>query len=56
MESLNDKEKIVMVLYYNERYTTKEIAEILNKNENSIKTIIHRTKKKLKEKYKKLQE
>lgn len=56
MESLNDKEKIVMVLYYNERYTTKEIAEILNKNENSIKTIIHRAKKKLKEKYKKLQE
>lgn len=56
MESLNDKEKIVMVLYYNERYTTKGIAEILNKNENSIKTIIHRAKKKLKEKYKKLQE
>ena len=48
---LDKKEKIIVVLYYSEKYTTREIAEILNKNENTIKTILRRAKIKLKNKY-----
>lgn len=48
---LDKKERTIMVLYYSERYTTKEIAEILNKNENTVKTIIRRAKMKLQKKY-----
>lgn len=51
---LDKKERTIMVLYYSERYTTKEIAEILNKNENTVKTIIHRAKIKLQKKYKEI--
>ncbi len=40
-------ERIIVTLYYLERYTTKEIAKILNKNENTIKTKLSRAKKKL---------
>lgn len=53
---LNEKEKTVMVLYYSEKYTTKEIAEIFNKSENTIKSIIHRAKIKIKDKYQDLQD
>lgn len=51
INTLKNKEKIVVVLYYSEKYTTKEIGEILNKNENTIKTILRRAKIKLKNKY-----
>lgn len=51
INSLDKRERTIMVLYYNEKYTAKEIGEILNKNENSVKTIIHRAKKKLRDKY-----
>ena len=40
-------ERIIVTLYYLERYTTKEIAKILNKNENTINTKLSRAKKKL---------
>lgn len=49
---LNERERLIMVLYYSEKYTIKEIGEILNKKENTIKTILHRAKIKLKDKYK----
>lgn len=52
IKSLDKKERTIVVLYYSEKYTTKEIAEILNKNENTIKTILRRAKIKLKDKYK----
>lgn len=52
IKSLDKKERTIVVLYYSEKYTTKEIAEILNKNENTIKTILRRAKIKLKNKYK----
>ena len=48
---LDKKERTIVVLYYSEKYTTREIAEILNKNENTIKTILRRAKIKLKNKY-----
>ena len=51
IKQLNKKEKTIIVLYYSEKYTTKEIAEILNKSENTIKTLLRRAKIKLKEKY-----
>lgn len=51
INSLDKRERTIMVLYYNEKYTTKEISEILNKNENSVKTIIRRAKIKLRDKY-----
>ena len=51
INSLGKKERTIMVLYYSEKYTTKEIAEILGKNENTIKTILRRAKIKLKDKY-----
>lgn len=54
IKSLNKKERTTIVLYYCEKYTTKEIAEILNKNENTIKTILRRSKMKLKNKYEKI--
>lgn len=52
IKSLDKNERTIVVLYYSEKYTTKEIAEILNKNENTIKTILRRAKIKLKNKYK----
>ena len=45
-----------MVLYYNNKFTTKEISEILNKKENTIKTILYRAKIKLRNKYNMLTE
>ena len=38
MKLLNYKERIIVVLYYLEQYTTKEIAKILNISENTIKS------------------
>ena len=49
---LEPKEKKILVLFYCENYTTREIGRILNIKENTIKTILHRAKKKLKNKYK----
>lgn len=48
ISKLEYEEKIIITLYYLERYTTKEISKILNKNENTIKTKLSRAKKKIK--------
>ena len=48
LDCLNDYEKIVVELYYKDNYTTKEIAEILNEPEGTIKSRIHRAKEKMK--------
>jgi RNA polymerase sigma-70 factor (ECF subfamily) len=53
IESLSYKEKIILKLYYKYEYTSKEIALILNKNENTIKTIIRRARETLKNNYNK---
>ena len=47
LSSLKYEEKIIMVLYYSLDYTTKEIAKILGRNENTVKTIIKRSKEKI---------
>lgn len=48
---LNDKEKLIMILYYGQNYTTKEIGKILGKSDNTIKTILRRGRIKIKEKH-----
>lgn len=48
--SLPDKYKNIVYLYYYEGYTAVEISRILNKNVNTIYTLLSRSKKILKEK------
>ena len=49
---LNKEEKTILTLYYYLNYTTKEIAQILNKREGTITSKISRAKQKIKSKYK----
>ncbi len=49
---LDKDEKTIIILFYNEGYTTKEISRLLHINENTIKSKILRAKKKIKSKYK----
>ena len=48
LKPLNYDERIAVILYYMEEYTTKEISNILKTNENTIKTRIARAKSKIK--------
>lgn len=47
LQNLKYKEKLILTLYYLDNYTSKEIAQILNMNINTVKTKINRTKTKL---------
>lgn len=49
--SLPDKYKNIVYLHYYEGYTAVEISRILNKNVNTIYTLLSRSKKILKEKF-----
>ena len=49
---LTEEERTILVLYYSLSYTTKEIAQILQKREGTICSKISRAKTKIKEKYK----
>ena len=51
LNMFSNKDKIILLLYYSNGYTTKQIAQILNKNENTIKTKLRRMKQKIKENY-----
>jgi len=51
VQELEEKYRIVIHLFYYEHYKIKEIAEILDENENTIKTRMARAKKILKEKW-----
>lgn len=48
IKNLNYDERIVIVLYYMEEYTVKEIKEILKMNENTINTHLYRARQKIK--------
>ncbi len=52
IECLEYEEKIIITLFYNNRYTCSEIAEILNININTVKSKITRTKQKIRKYYK----
>lgn len=51
LNTLNYEEKIAVVLYYLEDYTTKDISKILKTSENTIKSRLRRAKVKMKENY-----
>lgn len=51
LSDLNYEERTIMAMYYSEEYTTKEIANILKTNENTIRSKIKRAKQKIKNKY-----
>lgn len=48
LDKLKDKEKTVILLKYFEGYKLEEIAEILQENTNTIKSMLYRSIKKLK--------
>lgn len=51
IDFLSQDEKTIVVLYFSQGYTTAEIGQILNINENTIRTRIRRIKIKIKKKY-----
>lgn len=52
IDKLNYEEKLIITLYYNNRYSCNEIANILNKNVNTVKSKLIRAKEKVKKHYK----
>lgn len=52
LNELRYEEKIIIILYYQENFTLKEISKILHVKENTIKTRLTRAKKKIKDHYK----
>ncbi len=50
LKSIPEKYSIVLYLYYYEEYSTKEIAEILHRNESTVRTQLMRGKEILKKK------
>lgn len=53
LEIFPRKDQMILLLYYSNGYTTKQIAEILGKNENTIKTKLRRMRQKIKENWNK---
>ena len=49
--ALNAKDKEVLILYYIEGYSCREIAELLKTTESAIKKKLERARKRLKQKY-----
>lgn len=49
ISSLPEKYSSVIYLYYYEKYSVKEIAEILKKNENTVSSLLRRARNKLKD-------
>lgn len=52
LSSLEDEEKTIIVLYYLEDFKSKEIANILKINENTVRSKILRAKRKIQKKFK----
>ena len=50
IDNLNYDEKIIIILYYNNRHTVSDIADILNMNVNTVKSKLLRAKEKIKQK------
>lgn len=52
INSLEYEEKLIITLFYNSNYSSKEIADILNMNINTVKSKLLRAKQKIKKEYK----
>lgn len=52
LECLNCKERLVTILYYKNRYNIKEITKILKLKENTVKSLLKRSRDKIKNNYK----
>lgn len=52
INKLNYEEKLIVTLYYNNKYSCNEIANILNMNINTVKSKLSRAKDKVKKSYK----
>ena len=48
IKNLKYEERIIIILYYMEKYTTKEISKILHMKENTVKSHLYRAKKNIK--------
>ncbi|MDO5388240.1 MAG: sigma-70 family RNA polymerase sigma factor [Clostridia bacterium] len=46
--ALPEKYRTVIYLYYYEEYSTPEIAKLINKNESTVRSLLHRAREKLK--------
>lgn len=53
LNKLNKEYKLAVVMYYVNRFTTKEISEILNEKEGTIKSRLSRAREQLKKHYNK---
>jgi RNA polymerase sigma factor (sigma-70 family) len=51
LNCLDEKSRLLIMLYYVQGYKTREIAEILNENENTIRGRLSVARKKLKKQY-----
>lgn len=51
LKQLNYEERIVIILYYMEQYSVKDIKDILHMNENTIRTHLYRARQKIKNNY-----
>jgi len=47
LQSLKEEERSVLLLLYQEGLSYREVAELTGKPENTIKSIVHRAKEKL---------
>lgn len=52
IDCLNYEEKLIVTLFYNNKYTCNEISKILNKNQNTVRSKLTRAKEKIKKNYK----
>ena len=48
LNNLKYEERIIIILYYSEQFTFKEISQILKINENTVKTRLYRAKENIK--------
>ena len=47
--TLGEKYRVVVYMYYYEGYSTPEIADVIGKNETTIRSLLHRARNKLKD-------
>ena len=47
--ALGEKYRVVVYMYYYEVYSTPEIADVIGKNETTIRSLLHRARNKLKD-------